>query len=106
MRACGFVHSTFVTLPVSSIGLLRSNSAANEWWAWLAATGLNAKTAATPAHDSRLIGAPLLLVGDDTLSARFRTIESGPSREQQMTSLLRLCAILALLVPMVAGAQW
>jgi hypothetical protein len=28
---CGFVHSTFVTLPVSVIGFAASYWAANEW---------------------------------------------------------------------------
>jgi hypothetical protein len=28
---CGFVRSTFVTDPVSMIGLFASNSAAKEW---------------------------------------------------------------------------
>src|SRR5882724_9506020 len=30
---CGLVHSTCVTAPVNSTGLLASNSAANEWCA-------------------------------------------------------------------------
>src|SRR6266576_1706649 len=33
MRACGFVHSTFVTVPRISIGLEASYWAANEWCA-------------------------------------------------------------------------
>src|SRR6185295_17887124 len=32
-RACGLIHSTFVTGPVSVTGFSRSYSAAKEWWA-------------------------------------------------------------------------
>ena len=32
-QMCGFIHSSFVTAPVSVTGLFASNSAANEWWA-------------------------------------------------------------------------
>ena len=31
IHACGFVHSSFVTVPVNLTGRLMSNSAANEW---------------------------------------------------------------------------
>src|SRR5262245_37848031 len=30
---CGFIHSTFTTVPVNVIGLLLSNSADTAWWA-------------------------------------------------------------------------
>ena len=40
-RACGLIHSTFVTGPVSVAGLLRSNCAANEW---CELTGMAAKS--------------------------------------------------------------
>src|SRR5688572_16541067 len=110
MRACGFVHSTLVMVPVSLTGLSRSNSAENEWCARLAASGHKdkAKAAATmQMNDGRLIGAfsgnrsrQLLdncsmrcstagiharalrrpLRGDDTLRRPFSDIEPRPSR--------------------------
>src|SRR5687767_1956519 len=113
MRACGLVHSTFVTVPVSLIGLSRSNSAENEWWAWLAATGQKATIATTRAINSRLIDAlpPCKnrnrpLHDDDTLSAPLRTIEPDHREPERMTTLSRLCGTIALLVPVIAAAQW
>ena len=32
-RACGLVHSSLTTVPVTVSGRFASNSAANEWWA-------------------------------------------------------------------------
>ena len=43
--ACGFVHSTLVTVPVRSIFLLESNTAAPEWWAYPLKANINSPTA-------------------------------------------------------------
>src|SRR5688572_32542235 len=41
----GLTHSNLTTLPSSRIGLLRSNSVANEWWATAAPAAPTASTA-------------------------------------------------------------
>src|SRR6476659_9600528 len=46
-RPCGLIHSTFVTGPLSVIGLLRSYCAENEWCAW---TGTFARIRTRIAH--------------------------------------------------------
>src|SRR5262245_25112957 len=49
---CGFIHSTFTTLPVKVIGLFESNSADTEW---CAASGTpNIRTAAATHHNDAL----------------------------------------------------
>jgi len=45
IHECGLTHSNFTTLPSSRIGLLRSNSVANEWCATAAPAALTASTA-------------------------------------------------------------
>src|SRR5262245_35274275 len=56
---CGFIHSTFVTVPVNLIGLFRSYSAAKEWCASTGATAhRKPKQTVTKTSVLRLIARP------------------------------------------------
>src|SRR5215470_960671 len=67
MKMCGFVHSTFVTLPVSVIGFDASYSAANEWCARAGSA------AASAVRESRAIWIGIFTWG----RPRFRGRRSG-----------------------------
>ena len=56
---CGFIHSTFVTLPVNVTGLFGSNSAEMEWCA--PAAPQKSTTAAATSHNDALRVIDLLL---------------------------------------------
>src|SRR6478672_3401136 len=58
---CGFVHSTFLTVPVNSTGLLVSNSADTEWWARAGVTAITVPIASTASPEISFFIDPLLL---------------------------------------------
>src|SRR5215510_5281266 len=54
---CGFAHSTFVTVPLNSMGLVLSYSAANEWCA-MTGTAAASKPTITRPSTPRFIAIP------------------------------------------------
>src|SRR4029079_16521712 len=58
---CGFVHSTFLTVPVNSMGLLVSNSADTEWCARAGVTATTVPSANTARPEISFFIDPLLL---------------------------------------------
>ncbi len=59
IHACGFIHSTRVTVPVSVIGWFASNSAENAWCADTGTTAVHAAPASKAETVSRIV--PLLI---------------------------------------------